>query len=250
MPEPADAEQSLAAYWSAYVDEDRPGVRFVVRHPRESLAALRAIRSLPGLVASPSDTPGGRAVRRVLATRVTYGVPARLLGTAALAVPADPDGYTEGRRAQTLRRKIRAAEKQGVKIRRVEDRAERAELVARANAAEQLHRDPTYRVTAPDNDDLLLHDVWLTADDAQGNPLLLAVAPHDGEFATLRYFRTLGAGEAQSDARYLATAALVTELGRHGVRHLLDTATPPEQTNGLRHFQRMVGFRYVRVRLA
>ena len=76
-----------------------------------------------------------------------------------------------------------------------------------------------------------------------------SVAPRDGEFATLRYFRTLGAGDAHSDARYLATSALVAELAQHGVRYLLDTATPAEQTNGLRHFQRMVGFRYARVKL-
>lgn len=248
MAEP-DPEQQLADYWSAYADAGRPGLRYVVGHRRESLDALRALRGLPRLEAAPRDTPGGRSVRRVLATRASYGVPARLLGTAVLAVPADADSYTEGRRAATLRRKMRAAEKLGVKMRRVEDPAERAELIARANAAEQAHLDETYRVPAPDNDDLLLHDVWLTADDPTGQPLLLAVAPYDGEFATLRYFRTLGAGEAQSDARYLATAALVAELSARGVRHLLDTATPPEQTNGLRHFQRMVGFRYARIRL-
>jgi hypothetical protein len=245
-----DAEQLLATFWSAYVDADRPGARFVLRHPRETWAAFLAIRALPVLTAQPADTPGGRAVRRVLATRASYGVPGRWLGTAVLEVPADGDSFTEGRRASTLRRKIRAAEKLGVKMRRVEDHAERAELVAQANAAERAHRDEQYRVVAPDNDDLMLHDVWLTADDADGRPLLLAVAPYDGAFATLRYFRTLGAGEAQSDARYLATAALVAELSRHGVRHLLDTATPPEQTNGLRHFQRMVGFRYQRIRLS
>ena len=101
----------------------------------------------------------------------------------------------------------------------------------------------------PRDDDLIDHDVWLTVDDPEGQPLLLVVAPRDGEFATLRYFRTLGASDAHSDARYLASSALVAELARHGVRYLLDTATPAEQTNGLRHFQRMVGFRYARVRL-
>jgi hypothetical protein len=45
------------------------------------------------------------------------------------------------------------------------------------------------------------------------------------------------------------THALVAELSRRGVRWLLDTEAPGAQTNGLRHFQRMVGFRYVRVRL-
>jgi len=244
-----DSEPLLAAYWDGYVADGRRGARYVLSHRPESWAAFRAVRRLPVLVASPSGSPGGRAVRSVLATRATYGVPGRLLGTAVLEVPADPGDYLEGRSAQTLRRKIRAAERRGLAAHRVEEPSRRRELVALANSAEQAHTDPSYRVPAPDNDDLLEHDVWLTVDDAEGTPLLLAVAPHDGEFATLRYFRTLGSGDAQSDARYLASSALVAELAGRGVRYLLDTATPPEQTNGLRHFQRMVGFRYARVRL-
>jgi len=246
---PEDSEPLLAAYWDGYVDGGRRGARHVLSHRRESWAAFRAARRLPVLVASPSESPGGRAVRSVLAARATYGVPGRLLGTAVLEVPVDPDDYLVGRSAQTLRRKIRAAERRGLAAHRIEDPDRRRELVGLANSAEQTHSDPSYRVPAPDNDDLLEHDVWLTVEDAGGTPLLLAVAPHDGEFATLRYFRTLGSGDAQSDARYLASSALVAELAARGVRYLLDTATPPEQTNGLRHFQRMVGFRYARVRL-
>ena len=244
-----ESEQSLAAFWTAYVDAGRGGAPFIVRNWSRSWAALQAVRRLPVLEARPTDTPDGRAVRRVLAARASYGVPGRLLGTAILEVPDDGDDYLLGRRAQTLRRKIRAAERHGLKVRRIEDVAERRSLVGVANEAEQRHVDPSYRVPTPSNDDLLDHDVWLTVDDPEGQPLLLAVAPRDGEFATLRYFRTLGAGETHSDARYLATSALVTELARHGVRYLLDTASPAEQTNGLRHFQRMVGFRYARVKL-
>jgi hypothetical protein len=245
----ADAERRLAAFWTAYVEAGRPGVRHLVARRRETWQAVRTVRALPVLRARPSASPGGQAVRRVLATRALYGVPARLLGTAILAVPADPDDYLLGRQAQTLRRKIRAAEKSGLKVRTIDDPTERRELVEVANDAERTHADPSYRVPAPSNDDLLDHDVWLTVDDPDGRPLLLAVAPNDGEFATLRYFRTLGSSDAHSDARYLASSALVTELARRGVRHLLDTATPAEQTNGLRHFQRMVGFRYARVKL-
>ena len=243
------SEQELAAYWKDYVDGGRRGARHVLSQWRRSWAALRAVRRLPRLQATPSDSPGGRAVRAVLAARASYGIPGRLLGTAVLEVPPDPETYLRGRRAQTLRRKIRSAERRRLQVRRVEDAAERRALVAAADEAEVNHADPAYRVPEPDNQDLLDHDVWLTVDDADGRPLLLAVTPRDGEFATLRYFRTLGSSDAHSDARYLASSALVTELSRHGVRYLVDTATPPEQTNGLRHFQRMVGFRYARVRL-
>jgi hypothetical protein len=243
------SEQALAAYWTAYVDAGRSGAPFILRNWPRSWAAFRSVRRLPVVEARPSATPGGRAVHRVLATRASYGVPGRLLGTAILEVPEDGDEYVLGRRAQTLRRKIRSAERRGLKVRRIDEDSERRSLVDVANHAEQNHVDPSYRVPTPRNDDLMEHDVWLTVDDPEGEPLLLVVAPRDGEFATLRYFRTLGASDAHSDARYLASSALVAELARHGVRYLLDTATPAEQTNGLRHFQRMVGFRYARVRL-
>ena len=245
----ATSEQELAAYWKDYVDGGRRGARHVLSHWSRSWAALRAVRRLPRLQAAPSDSPGGRAVRSVLASRASYGIPARLLGTAVLEVPADPESYLQGRRAQTLRRRIRAAERRGLRVRRIEDPAERRALVEAADHAEVHHADPAYRVPEPDNRDLLDHDLWLTVDDDEGRPLLLTVIPCDGEFATLRYFRTLGSSEAHSDARYLATSALVAELSRQEVRYLVDTATPPEQTNGLRHFQRMVGFRYARIRL-
>ncbi len=244
-----DSENRLAAYWDEYVEAGRRGVRHGLSRPRESWQAWSAVRRLPVIEARPSDMPGGRAVRGVLDTRASYGVPGRLLGTAVLEVPLEPADYLLGRRAQTLRRKIRAAERRGLKVRGIDDQNERRALVDVANQAEQAHADPSYRVPTPNNDDLLQHDVWLTVDDANGTALLLAVTPYDGEFATLRYFRTLGMSEAHSDARYLASSALVEQLAQRGVRYLLDTATPPEQTNGLRHFQRMVGFRYARVRL-
>jgi hypothetical protein len=245
-----ESEKRLAAFWAAYVEAGRPGVRHLLENRKETWAALWAVRGLSRIEAAPTDSPGGQAVRRVLATRASYGVPGRLLGTAVLEVPRDPDDYLVGRRAQTLRRKLRSAQRRGLTVRHVDDPAERQVLVEVANHAERHHVDPSYRVPDPQNDDLLDHDVWLTVDDPEGQPLLLAVAPTDGAFATLRYFRTLGSGDAYSDARYLATSALVTALAARGVRYLLDTATPAEQTNGLRHFQRMVGFRYARVRLA
>ena len=99
-----DSERRLATYWDGYVDGGRRGARHALSHRAESWRAWRAARRLPVLLASPSDTPGGRAVRSVLASRVSYGVPARLLGTAVLEVPENPPDYLVGRSAQTLRR--------------------------------------------------------------------------------------------------------------------------------------------------
>ena len=247
---PDTSEPQLAEFWTAYVDSPWRGPRYLLRHPVRLWRAVRATRQLPVVEARPSDRPGGRAIRATLSTRGPLGAPARALGTAMLGVPADPQDYVTGSSAQTLRRKIRAAERAGVTWRAVADPDERQRLLKVANEAERHHPDPTYRVADPDNDDLLDHDLWLVAEDRDGEPLLLSVTPVDGELATLRYFRTLGRGTAHSDSRYLMTHALVVELSRLGVRWLIDTEPPGAQKNGLRHFQRMVGFRYGRIRLA
>ena len=243
------SEPALAEFWTSYADGERRGPAFAARHPGRLWSALRAIRRLPTIDARPSDTPGGRAIRATLSARGPLGVPARVLGAAVLTVPADPQDHLRGRSAQTLRRKIRSAERQGVTVHGVSDHCERMRLLVLADDAERNHPDPAYRVASPRNFDLLDHGLWLVASDSEGTPLLLSVTPVDGELATLRYFRTLGGGSAHSDSRYLMTHALVAELSQRGVRWLLDTDPPGIQKNGLRHFQRMVGFRYARVRL-
>ncbi|WP_205471305.1 hypothetical protein [Nocardioides sp. SYSU D00038] len=242
------AEKRVAAFWTDYADSGRGRLRFAVTRPGRVREFLRARRALPQLEASPSDTPGGRAVARVLGDRGLVGVDLGWTGPAVLDLPDDPATYLLGRSKQTLRRKIRQAEQHGLTWRLVDDAVERTRLLAIANAAEQAHLDPTYRVTAPRNDDLLDHDLWMVVEDPTGAPCLLAVIPTDDAWATLRYFRRLGPPEPGTDGRYLGTAALVEVLAGRGVRHLLDTEHPGAQTNGLRHFQRMVGFRYARVR--
>jgi hypothetical protein len=243
------SDADLAEFWTSYVDGRQRGGAFVARHPVRVWRAFWATRRLTVIEADPSAGPEGTAIRTTLSARGPLAAPARLLGTAALAIPADPAAYLEGRRAQTLRRKIRAAERAGVTWRPVTDPAERRSLLETANRVEREHPDPSYRVEEPRNDDLLDHALWLVALDRDGTPILLSVTPVDGDVGILRYFRTLGSGPAHSDSRYLMTHALVTELAHRGVRWLLDTEPPGAQTNGLRHFQRMVGFRYARVRL-
>jgi O-antigen/teichoic acid export membrane protein len=244
-----EADRALAEFWTAYVEAGRIGVRYVIAHPLSFVRGARHIRRLPVVhAARPSLRSGGLAVREMLQFSGPLGTPARWWGSAALAVPADASEYVTGPHAQTLRRKIRAAARQGISCRPVPP-AERTDLLALANLVQQNHYDEQYRVSTPHNDDLLLHDLWMLAEDNAGKPLLLAVIPVDGELATLRYFRTLGAGELYSLSRYLATEAVVAELSKRGARWLLDTSPPGAQTNGVRHFQRMVRFRYVRIRL-
>lgn len=154
--------------------------------------------------------------------------------------------FSLGRSKQTLRRHTRAAQAAGLRARLVAD-VERPGLLALANEAEQQHPDTAYKFEQPANDDLLDLSLWLVVVDADDVPILLAVVPVVGECSTLRYFRTLGWSPLHTRARYLGTTALAEELSRRGVRHLLDTTHPAALSNGLRHFQRMVGFHYARL---
>ncbi|WP_432496193.1 hypothetical protein [Kineococcus gypseus] len=224
-------------------------VGLAARHPLQVLPTAVAIARLPRLGVRTDASPGGLTLRAALTQRYLGLVPVGAAGLAVLEVPATPGAYRDGASRQTLRRKVRAAERRGTTWRLVHDPAERRELLVRAEAAERAHRDARYRSEDPDNSEVLEHDLWLVAEVA-GEPVLLSVTPTAGEWGSLRYFRTLGSGPAQSDARYYALAHLVDELARRGVRHLLDATPPLKLTNGLRHFQRMVGFRYARVHLA
>ena len=250
MPTPKSrADRTLADFWRSYVDSGRGGFGYVVRNPLQALRALLAIQNLPFVYpVGPCDTPGGRAVRQVIHRKGPGGLPARWWGFAALPVPDSPQDSLKSPEAKRLRYHLRWAEEENITCRPVDHPSERASLLERANAREQAHTNPAYRVDDPRNDDLLEHDLWFVAHDDTGAPLILAVAATDGEIAVLRYFRTLGDGQKHSLSRYPAHFTLLEALADRRVRWLLDPEPPAAQTNGVRLFQRIIGFRHVRVR--
>lgn len=246
MPTPkSKTDRMLADYWRHYVDSGRGGALFVARNLGYSLRALRGIQKLPRIFPpQPSDSPGGRAVERVITQKGPLGLPARWWGFVGLPVQAASLDRPE---AKQLRYSLRQAEAAGITCRPV-DAGERIRLVELARERERHHPDPTYRVDRPQTDDLLAYELWIVAEDEAGTPLVLAVAATDGEFAVLRYFRTLGSGENYSLSRYVAHQAIVEVLAAQGVRWLLDNTPPAAQTNGVRHFQRILGYRHLRIR--
>lgn len=249
MPTPkSDADRTLAEFWRSYVEADRGGLGYVVRNPLMALRALRAIQRLPVVhPAQRADTPGGRAIWRILHQKGPLGSPARWWGFTVLPINGDPADSLKSPEAKRLRYNLRLAEPEGITCRPVHP-GERAALVEQANQRERTHPDEAYRVSDPRNDDLPDYGHWILAEDSAGQPLLLAVAASDGELAVLRYFRTFGDSEKHSLSRYLSHLALVEELAEHGVRWLLDNHPPGAQTNGVRQFQRILGFRHVRIR--
>lgn len=244
-----DPELRLSEYLTAYVARDGSMAAFVRHNVAATVRAFRDIRLLPRLTVRPAAGVEGDGLRRGLAAPIGSRL---VLGglRSALRLPDDPETYTLGsaRSKHTLRRKNRRAEREGVVCRTIDDPEQRRLIVQHAADHERFHPDPAYRNDDPDTHLLVPFSIWVGA--FRGDVLeVLAVIPHEGDFAVLRYFRQLGDGEVASDSRYLLMTALVHELRRRGVRYLIDDASPQWLGNGIRHFQRMVGFRLVRVRL-
>jgi hypothetical protein len=244
-----DPEAVFCDYLQAYSEWGGPKLAFVLRHPCRGAMATIAIARLRRLTPAPSQRPEGRAIRRALLPRSTF------LRTwapviAVLQLPERPEDFGLGRPNQTLRRKVRSAERLGIRCAPVEDQEQRLALLRLATDSERVHPIARYRNADPDNSELLSFPLWLAAYAADGRPLLLSVTPIDGQWAMLRYFRSVGRGEEQSDARYLALDALARHLAALGVRYLFDPESITTLSLGLRHYQRMVGFKVFRVRLS
>jgi hypothetical protein len=240
---------TVSKYVEDYIDSGRPLVFYIVRHFSRSVDAFIALRRIPCHKIVPSARPEGATIR----VRISrHSALARITGltTAVLILPRDPGQYMIGASKRTLRKKVQKAHRLGLSWAQVNDSQERRNLLKLANECERNHPDIAYRVANPDNRDLLSYPLWLTALSAEEHPLLLCVVIIDGQFAMLRYFRTLGSGPEHSTARYFMTEVLAEQLISRGVRYLFDDTSPFRLNNGIRHFQRMVGFRIARVHIA
>lgn len=247
-----ECEELVSRYFQDFKDHRKLGVLFVVRHPRASADALAAMYRLPLIRANLSDSVEGAVVRRGLfrtSRQWRWGRTLIHQATSVLALPRPASDYAEGSTKQTLRRKVRAAQKLGVHWKEITDTEHRRQLLELANDHERTHAMEMYRDENPHNDDLLDCSLWLTAYSRDDRPILLCVIPIDGEWSVLRYFRALGVGDEQTNARYLMTQVLVEHLVARDVRWLADSSSPVGLANGLRHYQRMLGFRIVRVKM-
>lgn len=244
-----EREALVSSYFEGYVDAGSHPISYALRHPAESVRAFRTLLRLPLVTAALTRTPGGRDIWIGLAhgRRSVIRTPVHALAS-LLKLPGRPEEYALGRHRQTLRRKCRAAEKRGVRWALVVDDAERERLADLANERDRTHPRDEFRVLDGDNRRLLVHPLWLAAYAADGRPILVSITPTDGEWALLQYFRTLEESPEASDARYLVTRVLAEELIRRGVRYLADNSSPMGIGNGLRQYQRMLGFRIFRIR--
>lgn len=245
----ADRDRAASEFLENALRARDAGGGWFLRHPLESLRGLRLLHTLPIVRARLGRDGESDAVRRGL--RRGDHVRRMLIGgaTAVLCLPIDADTYLLGSSKQTLRRKIRAAERMGVTWRPVFNAAERQGLIALLDDSERTNVRSAYRHENPENDDLFEADQWLAAFAPDGRPVLLSVTPIDGEWAVLRTFRALEDSDESSAARYLMSSVLAQHLIARGVRYLADTQSPASLPPGLRFFQRLLGYRLMRVRL-
>jgi hypothetical protein len=245
----SDHEEKLSRFCHDYVDAGMPGLVYCLRHPGECLFAFVRIFQMPPLRADLSENLEGTVIRR----RLSQGSVIRRTIfplRAVLTLPRDHGQYDLGSSKKTLRYEARRARRLGVRWARVDEPAERQKLLQLAAEWEQMHPIEYYREQYPtDHSPLLDYGLWLAAYSTEGRPLLLSVTPVDGEWALLLYFRTLTTGQEASTARYLMTQVLVEHLIGLRVRYLADPASPLWLANGLRHYQRILGFRLVRFHL-
>lgn len=243
-----DRAISISDYWQEQKASGRGLLRYAIRRPLRTLRMARDTMRLPVLPARISETSDGRMIRAALTKHHRLCKPVTLArsGLCMLRVPAVAADYSAGSSKQTLRRKVRAAQKAGVVWRSIDDADERRALAETICAA--VPKKARYGYTN-DQSAFLKGSLWTAAFGPQGEPLVLAITPYDGEWALLQYFNSLGETQMHSDARYLLTQAVVERLSTLGVRHLFDSVRPSRLSAGLWRFQRMVGYEMARVRV-
>ncbi|MGU3663792.1 hypothetical protein ACLBX9_06340 [Methylobacterium sp. A49B] len=244
-------EKWLSDFWESANKSNLKIPFYLAAHLRLTLQAVRCMYRLPPLQASLSDGPEGIAIRESL-ERICLAKLFRLgkTGACVLSIPPISSEYSLGSSKQTLRRKVRSALKSGVTCREVTDLKQQKYLSELVNRAERNNCSQFHRNDRADCVALVGFGLWTAAFDDNGEPLTVAITPTDGEFALLQKFISLGKAQQHSDARYILHQAVVERLSNHKVRYLVDTRSPAELPNGLRHFQRMLGFRISRIHLS
>jgi hypothetical protein len=239
--------RAVSSFWQRRQESDLSSYAYALRYPWTSLLALIRTFRLPLLSAELSTRPDGQIIRAALERKhYAFGVSLAASGVCALPIPPDAKDYCSGSHRQTLRRKVRSAQKGGVRWRSVDDHEERLQLL------DLVHRVlPNKARYAYTNDQAAYMDgsLWTVALGPDDEPLVLAVTPCDGKWALLQFFTALGESRLHSDARYYLTRIVVERLASLGVRVLVDSTFPHRLSAGLWHFQRMAGFTMARVRL-
>lgn len=243
-----DRAARISSFWQAQKNSNLRVRSFIPRNLWISLRVFVDHLLLKSIRAELSSAQMGQIIMVALKRKSSSSYfSVAVFGARILKIPARAAEYSMGANKQTLRRKVRAAYKGGVTWRSVSDLSEQQALIDALHLA--LSLKSRYRMEGLDFSDCIDAGLWTVAFGHQGQPLLIAVTPYDGEWALLKCFVCLGETQQHSDARYLITQTVVERLSGLGVRYLADTASVSELPVGLWHFQRMTGFITARILL-
>lgn len=249
LPEGEYWSGCVAHFWHRHKESKLRVRNFAIRNPSISLKAILGHIFLPRLSAKLSSASSGQEIKNALGRRFIFGLfSLGFLGACVLPIPKNAAEYSEGSSKQTLRRKVRAARKAGVTWRSVTDPSEQRKLIDTLH--DFISSKTRIRLEGNDWSDLVGKHLWTVGLGPDGTPLLIAVTPYDGEWASLHLFVTLGETPMHSDARYYLTQIVVERLSSLGVRYLVNTDSADNLPAGLWHFQKMLGFSVARVRVS
>ncbi|MCJ2056168.1 hypothetical protein MKL09_06360 [Methylobacterium sp. J-048] len=239
----------VSHFWRKHKESKLRIRKFAIQNPTIALKAFFGHLFIPRLTAELGQTRIGLTIKDVINRKILFGtVSLGFFGACVLHIPVNAADYSAGSSKQTLRRKVRAARKVGVTWRSVTDLVEQRALINTLHA--YVPAKTRIRLEGNDWGGLVGSKSWTVGYGPDGQPLIIAVTPHDGQWAIIDLFVTLGETQIHSDARYYLTQVVVEKLSASGVKYLLDTDSANNLPAGLWHFQRMIGFKVARVRVA
>jgi len=211
---------------------------FALVHPHLVPAYLRLLRNLPVETLVVSALPVGQ----ILGERWSGQSWRKAASHACLPLPTSSETYLRGRHRQDLRTNLHRADRIHLTCRPVETDWD----AVRSALSEGPLASLAIKLDAMDDLDAVIKS-WAVF-DSQNRPLGRATALVDEKTAVLLLLCGPPDLEVAHQTRYLLHTALVADLIRHGVRHLVVESIigAPE---GLKYFAARLGYRACRIRV-
>jgi hypothetical protein len=211
---------------------------YALVHPHLVPAYFRLLRKLPIETLAVSALPVGE----ILGDRWSRQSWRKAASHACLPLPSDPDTYLRGRHRQALRTNLHRADKIRLTCRPVQNDWD---------AARRALRDGPFAGLVTRLDEMDELDAYIKSwavFDSEHRPLGRAVVLVDEKTAVLLLLRGPPDLGVAHQTRYLLHTALVADLIRQGVRHLV-VESILGAPDGLKYFAARLGYRACRIRV-
>jgi hypothetical protein len=213
-------------------------IGFALVHPHLVPAYFRLLRKLPVETLAVSALPAGQ----ILGDRWSRQSWRKSASHACLPLPSDPETYLRGRHRQALRTNLHRADKIRLTVRPVPTDWDPTRRALQAGPFASL----VTRLDEMDELDVAIRS-WAVF-DAENRPLGRAVALVDEKTAVLLLLRGPPDMGVAHQTRYLLHTAVVADLIRQGVRHLVVESILGAPA-GLKYFAARLGYRACRIQV-